>query len=121
MYTLLFLDVDHVQSSQKADDRSPLALWLVTNIPGNMLTNFSEASSGSTILPYLAPLPNDERLHRYVFLLFRQEDGPTKGYHADHYSPKSCQAYFTGRFVESTVSVKKVPLCCKISTDCLLQ
>lgn len=96
-YTLLFLDVDHVQSNRNADDRLPLALWLVTNIPGNMLTNFSEGSSGTTLLPYLAPLPNDDRLHRYVFLLFRQEDGPTNAYHTEYYTPNNCQNFFTGR------------------------
>lgn len=92
-YTLLLLDTE---PSAFESSSSPLALWLVINIRGTNLHDFTENKAGMTTLPYMAPSPTDDRLRRYVFLLFRQQ-GPITSFDLKHYSPKTCKTKYIAR------------------------
>ncbi|XP_059610214.1 protein D2-like [Phlebotomus argentipes] len=63
-YTLVMTDPD-------AGEVSEVKHWIVVNIPGN------DIARGETIAEYIGPAPpNGSGLHRYVFLVYEQPDGP---------------------------------------------
>ncbi|VVC35367.1 Phosphatidylethanolamine-binding, conserved site,Phosphatidylethanolamine-binding protein [Cinara cedri] len=67
-YTLIFTDPD-VPSRTNPINKEFLH-WLVVNIPGNRVKD------GKVIADYVGPAPpKGTGLHRYVFLVFEQEDG----------------------------------------------
>ena len=60
-FTILLTDPDW--PSQSAPSQKELILWLVVNVPGNIV------SKGETILPYLPPCPTcNSGAHRYILL-----------------------------------------------------
>jgi len=67
-YTLLMTDPD--APSRKEPSRREFRHWLTVNIPG------SDINEGDTVFQYIGSgPPQGTGLHRYVFLLFKQQTG----------------------------------------------
>jgi phosphatidylethanolamine-binding protein (PEBP) family uncharacterized protein len=67
LFTLIKVDPD-APSRSSATSRE-WRHWLIVNIPGN------DISKGEVVTPYMGPNPpKDSGLHRYVFLLYKQND-----------------------------------------------
>ncbi|XP_061395643.1 protein D3-like [Musca vetustissima] len=78
LYTLLMVDPD-APSRQEPSYREALH-WLVINIPGNKVSN------GQVVADYIGSGPPEGTgLHRYVFLIFKQEQRIS----AEKHIPKS--------------------------------
>lgn len=66
-YTLIMTDPD--APSRKTPTMREWHHWMVVNIPG------SDLRQGEIMTEYIGPAPpKDTDLHRYVFLLFKQDD-----------------------------------------------
>jgi len=66
-YTLVKVDPD--APSRQSHINREWRHWLVCNIPG------ADLSKGEVITPYMGPKPpKDSGLHRYVFMLYKQND-----------------------------------------------
>lgn len=67
LYTLVKVDPD--APSRVSPTAREWRHWVVVNIPGK------DISKGEVITPYMGPNPpKDTGLHRYVFLLYKQND-----------------------------------------------
>ncbi|EFA78716.1 phosphatidylethanolamine-binding protein PEBP [Heterostelium album PN500] len=83
-YTLVFLDPD--VPSRAAPTFGPWLHWIVTNIPGNKL------SEGEVLAEYIGSGPPEKTgLHRYCFFIFQQ---PSK-------------LKFTGEYILPTTAAKR--------------
>jgi len=87
LYTLVKVDPD---APSKGAHPGAWRHWLVVNIPGK------DVSKGEVITPYMGPQPpKDSGLHRYVFLLYKQNDRITppaldnSGHHRGGWQVKS--------------------------------
>ncbi|CAK9194257.1 unnamed protein product [Sphagnum jensenii] len=70
-YTLVMVDPDAPSPSNPT--LRNILHWLVTDIPGSTSPSQDIWATGQEKMPYLQPAPI-EGLHRYVFLLFKQDE-----------------------------------------------
>jgi hypothetical protein len=70
-YTLVMVDPD--APSPSSPTLRNILHWLVTDIPGSTSPSQDIWATGQEKMPYLQPAPI-EGLHRYVFLLFKQDE-----------------------------------------------
>ncbi|XP_058062535.1 uncharacterized protein LOC131212619 [Anopheles bellator] len=70
LYTLLFLEPEGATTGRYA------LLWLVTNVPGSVLTTGMTYMDGETVIDYHSPVPDDDvQPTRYGFYLYEQVYG----------------------------------------------
>lgn len=85
-YTLVMADLD-VPTRSKPDSRE-IRHWLVINIPG------SSIEMGDEVIEYVGSAPPKETgLHRYVFLVFKQNNGKIT-----HNEPRSSNRLATNSY-----------------------
>ncbi|KAH8949535.1 hypothetical protein BDL97_10G036900 [Sphagnum fallax] len=95
-YTLVMVDPD--APSPSSPTLRNILHWLVTDIPGSTSPSQEIWATGQEKMPYLQPAPI-EGLHRYVFLLFKQD----KSTQFDNLieAPPSRVTFSVAKFVET--------------------
>jgi hypothetical protein len=95
-YTLVMVDPD--APSPSSPTLRNILHWLVTDIPGSTSPSQDIWATGQEKMPYLQPAPI-EGLHRYVFLLFKQD----KSTQFDNLieAPPSRVTFSVAKFVET--------------------